>query len=240
MIKDDNYIKIYGFMINNLNLKSNELLAYALIYALAKDDYKPISINYFMNWLNVSKHTILKTLDSLIKNDLIKVKSQTTKTNLFLINKSKINLYDNCTSQNLSSAKTALDNSKKCTSTSAKTALVTSAEIAPINKNINKYKNNILNNRESVRENAPTLEDIQNDILKNAYVVDANKFYAFYTAKNWQGVKDWRAMLKYWHLKDLENNPELKNLNNQEESKKDPSDEPKQDIDFNALLDKLI
>ena len=225
MIKDDNYIKIYGFMINNLNLKSNELLAYALIYALAKDDYKPISINYFMNWLNVSKHTILKTLDSLIKNDLIKVKSQTTKTNLFLINKSKINLYDNCTSQNLSSAKTAL---------------VTSAEIAPINKNINKYKNNILNNRESVRENAPTLEDIQNDILKNAYVVDANKFYAFYTAKNWQGVKDWRAMLKYWHLKDLENNPELKNLNNQEESKKDPSDEPKQDIDFNALLDKLI
>ena len=237
MIKDDNYIKVYGFMINNLNLKSNELLAYALIYALAKDDYKPISVNYFMNWLNVSKPAVIKILNNLEIKKLILVKKSNNKANLY---KTNLNELKNFTRQDFTSKETLPRELRNFTPTSKESLPPRGKETLPINKNINKYKNNILNNRESVREKAPTLEDIQNDILKNAYVVDANKFYTFYTAKNWQGVKDWRAMLKYWHLKDLENNPELKNLNNQEESKKDSSDEPKQDIDFNALLDKLI
>ena len=77
-MKNDNYIVIQGWMRNELGLKGNELLTYALIYGFCQDEEDEFtgSISYISGWLGTSKqtvHTILKTLvekNLLQKNEL--------------------------------------------------------------------------------------------------------------------------------------------------------------------------
>lgn len=77
-MKNDNYIVIQGWMRNELGLKGNELLTYALIYGFCQDEKDEFtgSISYISGWLGTSKqtvHTILKTLvekNLLQKNEL--------------------------------------------------------------------------------------------------------------------------------------------------------------------------
>lgn len=39
-IKNENFIAIQGFMVKELGLSGNELIAYALIYGFSQDNYK--------------------------------------------------------------------------------------------------------------------------------------------------------------------------------------------------------
>lgn len=72
-IKNDNYIQISGWMINELELKGNELLLYALIHGFCQDGKSVFkgSLNYIMSWLNISKPTCIATIQSLIDKELI-------------------------------------------------------------------------------------------------------------------------------------------------------------------------
>ena len=72
-IKNDNYIQISGWMINELDLKGNELLVYALIHGFCQDGKSVFkgSLNYIMSWLNISKPTCIATIQSLIDKKLI-------------------------------------------------------------------------------------------------------------------------------------------------------------------------
>lgn len=73
-IKDDNYIQISGWMINRLNLKGNELLIYAIIYGFCQDGNSSFQggLSYFEQWLQVSKQTVIRTLQSLTDKGLIR------------------------------------------------------------------------------------------------------------------------------------------------------------------------
>lgn len=68
-----NYITIQGFMVQDLNLKGNELLLYALIYGFSQATENEFtgSIAYMIKWLNCSKNTVIKTLKSLVESNLI-------------------------------------------------------------------------------------------------------------------------------------------------------------------------
>lgn len=72
-IKNDNYIQISGWMINELDLKGNELLVYALIHGFCQDGKSVFkgSLNYIMSWLKISKPTCITTIQSLIDKGLI-------------------------------------------------------------------------------------------------------------------------------------------------------------------------
>jgi len=72
-IKNDNYIHISGWMINELDLKGNELLVYALIHGFCQDGKSIFkgSLNYIMSWLNISKPTCITTIQNLIDKGLI-------------------------------------------------------------------------------------------------------------------------------------------------------------------------
>lgn len=66
-IRNENYIVIAGWMINELDLKPNELLVYALINGFCLDGKSAFSggIKYIMEWTKLTKQTcisILKTL----------------------------------------------------------------------------------------------------------------------------------------------------------------------------------
>jgi DnaD/phage-associated family protein len=77
-INENNYILILGFMINDLKLKGNELLIYAIIYGFSQTEnqtYKG-SLQYLADWTNSTKQGVIKCLKSLIDKGYIEKKEQ--------------------------------------------------------------------------------------------------------------------------------------------------------------------
>lgn len=72
-IKDTNFVTIQGWMRTKLNLKGNELLAYAVIYGFSQTDGTKFtgSRKYLAEWCGCSLATIDRTLDSLVNKGLI-------------------------------------------------------------------------------------------------------------------------------------------------------------------------
>lgn len=60
-------------MINELDLKGNELLVYALIHGFCQDGKSVFkgSLNYIMAWLNISKPTCIACIQSLIDKGMV-------------------------------------------------------------------------------------------------------------------------------------------------------------------------
>jgi len=73
MIKNENYIVVQGFMTNELNLKGNELIIYAIIYGFSQTPGQKYngSLQYLMEWTNSSKQGVLKNLKALLDKGLI-------------------------------------------------------------------------------------------------------------------------------------------------------------------------
>jgi len=73
-VKNENYITIQGWMINELNLKGNELLVYATIYGFSQTDNQVFSgsLQYLADWTNSSKQGVQKNLKSLVDKGFIK------------------------------------------------------------------------------------------------------------------------------------------------------------------------
>ena len=69
----NNYIMIQGWMVQELNLKGNDLLCFALIYGFCQDKQSRFtgSLKYIETWLNISRPTAIKSLKNLEKKDLI-------------------------------------------------------------------------------------------------------------------------------------------------------------------------
>ena len=72
-MKNENYIVIQGWMVNELRLKGNHLLIFALLYGFSQDgetEFKG-SNKYICKALNTSKPTVIKSLSYLLKLGLI-------------------------------------------------------------------------------------------------------------------------------------------------------------------------
>lgn len=79
MVSNNNYIMIQGFMVNELGLKGNELLAYALIYGFSQDgeSWFTGSAKYIAEWLNIDRRNVLAVLQRLVEKGLL-VKNERT------------------------------------------------------------------------------------------------------------------------------------------------------------------
>lgn len=68
-----NYIVIQGWMVNELKLKGNELIIYAIIYGFSQLESQKFtgSLQYLAEWTNSTKQSVIKCLKSLIKKNLI-------------------------------------------------------------------------------------------------------------------------------------------------------------------------
>lgn len=78
-IKNENFIAIQGFMVKELGLSGNELIAYALIYGFSQDNESEFkgSLNYVAEWLNCSKTTTFNLLNKLADDGFIKKTEKT-------------------------------------------------------------------------------------------------------------------------------------------------------------------
>lgn len=73
MLKNESFIVIQGFMINDLKLKGNELLVYSCIYGFSqvKNQWFTGSIKYLTEWTGASRTTIISILKDFVKRGLL-------------------------------------------------------------------------------------------------------------------------------------------------------------------------
>ena len=72
-VRNDNYFQVQGWMVNQLELKGNELMVYAIIYGFSQidDQYFTGSLQYLADWTNSTKRGVNKTLISLVEKGLL-------------------------------------------------------------------------------------------------------------------------------------------------------------------------
>ncbi len=72
-VKNENYIVIQGFMVNELKLKGNELLIYSIIYGFSQTEDQVFngSLQYLADWTNSTKQGVSKNLKSLVDKGYI-------------------------------------------------------------------------------------------------------------------------------------------------------------------------
>lgn len=70
---EKNYIVVQGYMVQKLNLKGNELLAFSLINGFSQDSESEFSgsIDYIATWLNSSKQTVITVMNTLVEKELV-------------------------------------------------------------------------------------------------------------------------------------------------------------------------
>ena len=73
-MKKGSYLTIQDWMVTDLRLKGNELLAYALIYGFSQDEQSCFygSYQYVMEWLSVDKTTAVRVLRNLENKGLLR------------------------------------------------------------------------------------------------------------------------------------------------------------------------
>lgn len=73
MINKDSYVTIPAFMRNELNLKGNELITYAIIHGFSQDGQSKFtgSASYIAEWLGVSRRSVVDILKKLVEKNLI-------------------------------------------------------------------------------------------------------------------------------------------------------------------------
>ena len=83
MVKENSYINIQAFMVNDLQLKGNELLIYAIIHGFSQDGESEFtgSLQYLADWTQSTKQGVMKALKSLMEKQLI-LKNETFQNNL--------------------------------------------------------------------------------------------------------------------------------------------------------------
>ena len=77
-VKNENFYTVQGWMVNELGLKGNELMIYAIIYGFSQidDQYFTGSLQYLADWTNSTKNGVKKALDSLVEKGLLDKKDK--------------------------------------------------------------------------------------------------------------------------------------------------------------------
>ena len=75
---NENYINIQGWMINELNLKGNELVIYAIIYGFTQDGESEYhgSMRYISEALKITKGSVHDCIQKLLGKELIEVSTE--------------------------------------------------------------------------------------------------------------------------------------------------------------------
>lgn len=193
MVKNENFITIQGWMLNELHLKGNELLVFALIYGFSQDENSVFSgsLSYMADWTNTTKQSVINTLQKLVeKNLIIKVEK--------IVNNIKLADY-----------KINLMVVKNFDHPSQKFLLGGSQKFLP--HNINNNNNNNIYNRETPSKKTilpPTLEECK-DYAKELHCKKelGIEFFNYYNLSNWidgkgKQIKCWKQKMYQWYMHD--------------------------------------
>ena len=138
-INDSNYIQVSGWMRNELNLKGNELLVYALIHGFSQDGKSVFSggLAYIGEWISGTDHTVVSTLKSLIEKGLIAKRVTQTKGSVKYVEYWTVRSRGKPSATTANSTVAENHHCKNYSRTTANSTVVTTANFAVNNTNIN-------------------------------------------------------------------------------------------------------
>ena len=180
MVKDNSYVVIQSFMVNELNLKGNELIVYAVIYGYTQDGEHWFygTRGHLAEWCGATKSTVTNCLKTLLDKGLLEREEK----NEYGVIKVRYRVVKN------SAPLSKID--------------PTLIKISSIN---NKEHTN--NNKEIERAH-PSYEEVENYLKDKGATSDyAELFFNHYNSQGWKKgngnpITDWKALVKQWLNKD--------------------------------------
>lgn len=200
---------VQGWMIKDLQLKGNELHLYAIIYGFTQTENQTFrgSLNYFAEFTNSTRQTVLKCLQSLEDKGLIgKIVSVGKVSEYYAILpiSEVVKKFDQ--SKNLTSQKIRPDIDKRESMISIDNS--TQEDNSLKEKNIKKRKGSQI---------PPTLQEVKDYCEERNNGIDPQEFIDFYTSKGWvigkSPMKDWQAAIRTWEQKRKTEQPKKVNSN---------------------------
>jgi hypothetical protein len=193
MVKENSFITIQAFMVNELNLKGNELLIYAIIHGFSQDGESEFtgSLQYLADWTNSTKQGVMKALKSLMEKQLI-LKNETFQNNLKFCTY-KVSQYETKFNGVLNKVERGYETKFNG---GIKQSLPNN-----ITDNIN---DNITNNIKvkQTRFVKPSISEIQEYCNERHNNINAEKFFNHYESNGWyvgkNKMKDWKACVRTW------------------------------------------
>ena len=200
MVNNNNYINIQGFMVKDLGLKGNELLAYALIYGFSQDGetWFTGSSKYIAEWLNIDRRNVLAVLQKLVNKGLL-IKNEKIINGVKLCNYKAVIGSDE-TSQGMMNHHRGYD----------ETSQGGGDETSHHNTSIDNIEDNIyihakqnhLDFQVEKRFTKPTLEQVKQYCIERNNNVDCDRFVNYYESNGWKvgksPMKDWKAAVRNW------------------------------------------
>ena len=189
MVNNNNYINIQGFMVKDLKLKGNELLAYALIYGFSQDGetWFTGSSKYIAEWLNIDRRNVLAVLQKLVDKGLL-IKNEKIINGVKLCNYKAVIGSDE-TSQGMMNHHRGSD----------KTSQGGSDETSHHNTSIDNIEDSIYIRKQFKK---PSLEDVNLYCKERNNNVDCERFINYYESNGWKvgksPMKDWKAAVRNW------------------------------------------
>lgn len=178
---DDTYVVIQSFMVNELGLKSNELIIYATIYGFTQDGGHWFygTRGYLAEWCGATRDTVDRCLKSLIDKGYVERQEVEERGRVYV--------------QYRATRNTA--GSRKIRYPPEKTGTPT-------------RKNRHINNKEDNKQDIllftpPSPEEVAEHVAQKGYHFDARHFWEYYDSSGWKmqsgkPVKNWRQCCVTW------------------------------------------
>lgn len=113
----DKFLKLQGWMVEQLGLTANELIIYSIVYSYVMKDVASleaqIPIQAFMEWTGLCKRQVLRICDELQSKGFLKVRKEAGKTSSYRLNYELVEMAKN---GKLTSKNKALDGGQNVTS----------------------------------------------------------------------------------------------------------------------------
>lgn len=183
-MKDDSYVVIQAFMVNDLRLKGNELIVYATIYGFTQDGEHWFhgTRGYLAEWCGCTKDTAGNCLKSLVGKGLLERRERHEMGQTFVDYR-------------------AVTPRKKQATPYEKTSTP-----LPKNQPINNLEDKA---KEEPKENIcagrkkPTLQEVEEHVRSKGYHFDPRHFWDYYEASGWRmqsgkPVRSWKQCCVTW------------------------------------------
>ena len=221
-LKDANFVVLSGWMINELELKGNELIIYAVIYSFSQEDdcWYTGSQQYLADWIQGTKMTVRTIIASLMKRNLISKKEEIVNGVKFCRYKASFTPPGKYFAQGANPSDEKFAEGAKNLPGDSKNSAEGEQNFCPIHNN-KEYNKGYIKERGKKVFSKPSVSEIEEYCKENNYKVDANQFFDFYESKGWMvgknKMKSWKAAVRTWDSRNKPKNQSNSNFDNQKD-----------------------
>lgn len=186
MVKENAYVSIQAFMINELHLKGNELIVYAVIHGFTQDGQHWYygTRGHLAEWCGATKGTVSNCLKSLLRKGYIRRREVERFGNVEV-------QYQAVTEFDTPLSKIDTPHIKNCDTPISK---IDSIDKLEDNDNVKPNNNGF---------KPPTIEDVKEHVKKKGYHFSAERFFDYYESSGWRKangkkVSNWKQCCATW------------------------------------------